>query len=380
MCRLFALTSDVPLSPMKAVGALNVMKEGHDGSGVGLFLTGLGGELERYKDLPILSGIVTSQGLDRLDQYMSEKGFMPLHQISFERSASLPPLTPKREMYLVRVYDTPKNREWDALTEKERQERYMEVRLALREMGFMDKSIIVYSFWPDAVMIKEIGDPVEVARYLGLDRESLSARIILAQGRQNTNYAITLYACHPFFVQGYTTMTNGENTAFVPIREFLSSRGFPGYVGYESDSEVFTHILHYVHKRLGLNLETYKHAITPLNYESLDVHPDGKELRELKHVLRPLTIDGPNCVIGCLPDRTLLMVQDSKKLRPGACGGRPGLFVFSSEMCGLEYMVPDRDKTRDIQPMGTDMVTVGEHRKEMRLWSQWDRYTLSRAA
>ncbi|MBI4775450.1 MAG: glutamate synthase [Deltaproteobacteria bacterium] len=380
MCRLFAVTSDAPLSPMRAVDALNVMKEGHDGSGVGLFMTGLGGELERYKNLPILSGIVTSRGLEKVDQCMSEKGFTPLHQVSFERGASLSPFTPKREMYLVRVYDTPKNLEWDVLTEQERQDRYIEIRLALREMGLADESIIAYSFWPDAVMIKEIGDPVEVARYLGLDREGLSARIILAQGRQNTNYAITLYACHPFFVQGYATMTNGENTAFGPIREFLSSRRVPGYVGYESDSEVFTHILHYVHRRLGLNLETYKHVITPLKDESLSAHPDGEELRKLKHVMRPLIIDGPNCVIGCLPDHTLLMVQDSKKLRPGVCGGRPGRFVFSSEMCGLEYMVPNRDKTRDIQPMGADMVTVGEDGKEMRLWSQWDRYTLTRAA
>ncbi|HCS77447.1 MAG TPA: glutamate synthase, partial [Syntrophaceae bacterium] len=44
MCRLFAVTSNDPLSPMVAINALNVMKEGHDGSGVGLFLTDLGGE------------------------------------------------------------------------------------------------------------------------------------------------------------------------------------------------------------------------------------------------------------------------------------------------------------------------------------------------
>lgn len=37
MCRLFAITSDKPLSPMKAIEALDVMREGHDGSGVGLF-------------------------------------------------------------------------------------------------------------------------------------------------------------------------------------------------------------------------------------------------------------------------------------------------------------------------------------------------------
>ena len=43
-------------------------------------------------------------------------------------------------------------------------------------------------------------------------------------------------------------MTNGENTAFIPIKEFLMSRGFPGYTGFQSDSEVFTHILHYTLK------------------------------------------------------------------------------------------------------------------------------------
>ena len=34
MCRLFAITSEEPLSPMVAFEALDVMREGHDGSGV----------------------------------------------------------------------------------------------------------------------------------------------------------------------------------------------------------------------------------------------------------------------------------------------------------------------------------------------------------
>jgi hypothetical protein len=86
----------------------------------------------------------------------------------------------------------------------------------------------------------------------------------MAQGRQNTNYGINLYACHPFFIQGIATMTNGENTAFVPIKEWLLGKNIPGYLGYQSDSETFTHILHYVLKKLKLPLELYKHVITPL--------------------------------------------------------------------------------------------------------------------
>ena len=50
MCRLFAMTSDEPLSPMAALEALDVMREGHDGSGVGLFLRDLGGPFEEMKD------------------------------------------------------------------------------------------------------------------------------------------------------------------------------------------------------------------------------------------------------------------------------------------------------------------------------------------
>ena len=71
-----------------------------------------------------------------------------------------------------------------------------------------------------------------------------------------------------------------------------------------------------------------------------------------------LIIDGPNCVIGCLPDQTLFMVQDRKKLRPGVVGGRPGLYAFSSEICGLDAAIPDRDKSQDFQPMHLDTAIV----------------------
>ena len=50
MCRLFAMTSETPVSPMIAMEAMDVMREGHDGSGVGLFLRDLGGPFEEIKN------------------------------------------------------------------------------------------------------------------------------------------------------------------------------------------------------------------------------------------------------------------------------------------------------------------------------------------
>jgi hypothetical protein len=40
------MTSETALSPMVAMRALDVMREGHDGSGVGLFLSDLGGPFQ----------------------------------------------------------------------------------------------------------------------------------------------------------------------------------------------------------------------------------------------------------------------------------------------------------------------------------------------
>ncbi|MEW6574375.1 MAG: glutamate synthase [Bacillota bacterium] len=374
MCRLFCMTSNEPRSPMEAIQALDVMREGHDGSGVGLFMTDLGGPFEEFRGAPILSGIFTNEGVDRLDDFMMSLGFDTKYRTSIKAAKIPPPGVPRRDIYLIRAYDYPLD--WEELSESEIQYRLMMIRLQLRKMGEKNEDMIVYSFWPDVIMIKEIGDPMTVAEYLRLDREELQARVIMAQGRQNTNYAINLYACHPFFIQGVATMTNGENTAFVPIREFLMSRGFPGYMGYNSDSEVFTHILHFMLNRLGLGIEAYKHIITPLQDQDLVHHPDGTFLKHLKNSCRRLIIDGPNCVIGCLPDKTVFMVQDRKKLRPGVVGGKPGLYVFSSEICGLDAAVPDRDKSKDFQPMHLDTAVVRPDRLEVKVCSQTDPLSL----
>ncbi len=374
MCRLFALTSEDPVSPMLAIKALDVMKEGHDGSGVGLLLQDLGGPFEEMKDAPILSGIFSEEGIRRLDLFMMDQGFLTKYKISLKIPKKPVEGIPKRDLYLIRAYELPED--WDTLAQDEISKRLMHIRLKIREMGEEKNDMIVFSFWPDTIMIKEIGDPMQLAEYLGLDRKELNARIIMAQGRQNTNYAINLYACHPFFIRGYCTMTNGENTAFTPIKDFLLSRDFPGYMGYQSDSEVFAHILHYSMVGLELGIDAYKHVITPLQKDDLQKHPNAEFLSHLKQTCRPLIIDGPNCIIGTLPDRSLFMVQDRKKLRPGIVGGKPGFFGFSSEVCGLDAIIPDRDKTKDIQPMHIDTAIVGSDRQEVKICRQTEALNL----
>jgi hypothetical protein len=62
----------------------------------------------------------------------------------------------------------------------------------------------------------------------------------------------------------------------------------------------------------------------------------------------------------------VFMVQDRKKLRPGVVGGKPGQWAFSSEICGVDAAIPDRDKSKDFQPMHLDTAIVGPDRQEVR--------------
>ena len=379
MCRLALKSADEAFSPYDVLTAMEAMQEGYDGSGLGLLLMGV--EFEDFRLKPhhvVLSGIAhTEAAFHRLTDWMGSQGFQIRYVHEFERRPELIEAQ-DRFVYLIRVYRIPDA--WKSLSPTEIEDRLLQIRLQLRKSGEEHGDLTIFSLFRDVVMLKEVGWPMDVGNALGLDDGRLKARVIMAQGRQNTNYGINLYACHPFFLQGVATMTNGENTAFVPIREWLEGKKIPGYIGYQSDSEVFAHILHYVTRRLKLPLEMYKHVITPLKTEELDRHPQGEFLKDLRTVCRRLIIDGPNAVIATMPDETCMLVMDQKKMRPATIGGRPGSWAIASEMCGVAALIPDRDPSLDFQPMREHTVIIPPDRKEYTTWSQFDPCTLPLAA
>ncbi len=378
MCRLALKSSDTPFSPYEVLQAMEAMQEGYDGSGLGLLMRGVHFTDFNYEkdNQVILSGIAhTEEALSRLNGLMEARGFVQKYDHEFKVYPEMIEAS-DRFKYIVRVYKKP-----EGMSEAALEESLMQTRLFLRKDGEdHGGDLTVFSFWSDVVMIKEVGWPLAVGDALSLSDNRITARVVMAQGRQNTNYGINLYACHPFFIQGISTMTNGENTAFVPIKEWLEGKKIPGYTGYQSDSEVFTHILHYVTKKLKLPLQVYKHVITPLKSEELNNHPQGDFLQGLRVACRRLIIDGPNAVIGTLPDETSMLVMDAKKMRPASVGGKPGTWAIASEMCGVMAMVPDRDPAFDFQPMREHTVIIPPDRKELLIWTQFDPFTLPQAA
>jgi glutamate synthase domain-containing protein 1 len=379
MCRLALKSADESFSPYEVLSAMEAMKEGYDGSGLGLLLRGMEFEDFKYNPrFPILSGIAHSEkAWHKVIDYMEERGYELKYDHRFHMSDDYVE-NPDRFRYFMRAYRMPVA--FRDKSDEVRETELLRTRLALRNLSRQQDQITIFSFYPDVAMIKEVGWPLEIGDMLCLHDGQIKSRVCMAQGRQNTNYGINLYACHPFFIQGISTMTNGENTAFVPIRDWLIGKNIPGYVGYQSDSEVFTHILHYTLKKLKLPLQAYKHIITPLSPQELAKHPQGEFLAGLRNVCKRLIIDGPNAVIGTLPDESCMLVMDQKKLRPSTVGGRPGAWAIASEICGIDAMIPDRDRSQDFQPMREHTVIIPPHRKELEIWSQYDPFPLALAA
>ena len=233
-----------------------------------------------------------------------------------------------------------------------------------------DDNGYVFSFWPDALTLKEIGDPRDIATYFGLweDRGELVGRNVVVQCRQNTNYEIVRYAAHPFFLQGYTLCANGENTFYTKNKEYQKSL-HRGYIGFESDSQNFLYTLHYVLHELKWPIKYYKHVITPLPFDEVEERADRNELRAIRQTLGHLEINGPNTVIAMLPDGSIMTCCDSKKLRPVVVGGTKETMAISSEVCGLNVILPDRDESKDIYPTEREIVMITPG-MEVQRWKQ----------
>ncbi len=124
-----------------------------------------------------------------------------------------------------------------------------------------------------------------------------------------------------------------------------------------------------MHKELGWPLPYYKHVVTPLPFEDVIKRDDKEQLLALRQSLAHLEINGPNTIIGVLPDNTLFTCCDAKKLRPVVIGQDEDIVVISSEVCGINEVLPDRNWEVDIYPNEREIVVIDDN-LEVQRWNQ----------
>ncbi|UFS69309.1 glutamine amidotransferase family protein [Geomonas sp. RF6] len=368
MCRIGAIKSLNYVHPSRALQLMNSQQKGHDNSGFAVVMQDLGGVFKDYKEFPTISLACTDEGLKAAEAILDAIGFRQVFEW-------VPKTTRKPGMdiqalpnYVFRTFDYPEN--FKNASKREKEDLLTNTRLKIRTVMEPNEAGFVYSFWPDVVTLKEIGDPRDIGTFFGLWEadESFTAKVITTQCRQNTNYAIVRYAAHPFFLQGYTALANGENTFYQKNKEFQASLN-PAYRGFESDSQCFLYTLHYMHRELGWPLNYYKHIITPLPFDEVQERPDRDQLFAIRQSLAHLEINGPNTIIGTLPDHTMFVCCDAKKLRPIVVGHTADTVVLSSEVCGINEILPERNWEQDIYPNEREIVVIGNN-LEVQRWKQ----------
>ena len=122
-------------------------------------------------------------------------------------------------------------------------------------------------------------------------------------------------------------------------------------------------------RELKWPLKYFKHVITPLPFAEAERRGDRKVLSLIRESLAHLEINGPNTIIAVLPDGSMMTCCDSKKLRPVVVGGDGTTMAISSEVCGLNAVLPDRDASRDIYPNEREVVLINNDLAVQR-WNQ----------
>ena len=82
-----------------------------------------------------------------------------------------------------------------------------------------------------------------------------------------------------------------------------------------------------------------------------------------------LEINGPNTIIAVTPDGTLFTTCDSKKLRPVVIGSTDDTIIITSEVTGINDLLPNRNIESDIYPNEREMVVITNDLKVER-WQQ----------
>lgn len=368
MCRIGAIKSKNKIHPSLALKLMRSQQEGHDDSGFAFVMQDMGGLFENYKDLPLLSMAATIEGTRIVEDILNEIGFSRVMQwtpdVNHDKNLKIVAMP----NYIFQVVQYPKS--YKHATKLEKEQLLIDTTLKIRKALDENNSGYIYSFWPDVLTIKEIGSPKDIGTYFNLwdGNKNLTSNIITAQCRQNTNYDIVRYAAHPFFIEGYTGLANGENTFYEKNKHYQKSL-YKGYIGFESDSQCILYTLHYIHKILKWPIEFFKHAITPLEYDEIIKRKDADTLLRIKAALSNLEINGPNTFLGVTPNKELLCVCDSKKLRPVVIGQDENMVIMTSEVVGINDILPNRNREMDIYPKENELIIIDNDLKARR-WQQ----------
>lgn len=203
------------------------------------------------------------------------------------------------------------------------------------------KGAYVFSSGKNMGVFKAVGFPEDVGRYYCLDQyEGYSWT---AHGRYPTNTPGWWGGAHPFAMLDYSIVHNGEISSYDANRRYIEMFGYTCTL--QTDTEVITYIIDYLHRRQGLTMEEVAQVIAAPFWTTIAAKsPEEREKATyFRDAYASLLITGPFSILVGF-EGGLMALNDRLKLRSMVAAEKGDMFYVASEESAIRLMEPEPDR------------------------------------
>ncbi len=199
----------------------------------------------------------------------------------------------------------------------------------------------VFSSGKNMGVFKAVGYPEDVGRFYKLDE--YEGYCFTAHGRYPTNTPGWWGGAHPFALLDYSVVHNGEISSYDTNRRAIEMYGYK--CSLQTDTEVITYIVDYLHRKKGLSFEEMSKVIAAPFWSTISrMSEEDQKLHEyLRNVFSSQLITGPFSILVGF-EGGLMALNDRLKLRSMVVGEKGNTTYFASEEAAIRVIQPDLDK------------------------------------
>jgi glutamate synthase domain-containing protein 1 len=198
----------------------------------------------------------------------------------------------------------------------------------------------VFSSGKDMGVFKAVGFPEDVGRFYRL--EEYEGWCFTAHGRYPTNTPGWWGGAHPFALLDYSVVHNGEISSYDANRRAIEMYGYTCTL--QTDTEVITYIIDYLHRKKGLTLQEIASVIAAPFWQTIgNMEAEEREAHEyLRIAFAAQLITGPFSILVGFEDG-LMALNDRLKLRSMVVGEKDDMVYIASEEAAIRVIEPNLD-------------------------------------
>ena len=196
----------------------------------------------------------------------------------------------------------------------------------------------VFSSGKNMGVFKAVGYPEDVGHFYRL--EDYAGWCFTAHGRYPTNTPGWWGGAHPFALLDYSVVHNGEISSYDANRRAIEMYGYTCTL--QTDTEVITYIIDYLHRKKGLDFEEIASVIAAPFWQTIGcMTPEERETHEyLRVMFSAQLITGPFSILVGF-EGGLMALNDRLKLRSMVVGEKDDTVYIASEEAAIRIIEPN---------------------------------------